>query len=208
MLLVQALESSKDIAFSNLPERTPTFYGREAELLQIRETLDPSRPGRKSLLLIGIGGSGKTQLALQHIELERGRYSAIVWIDAPTADHANRSFIETAAKMSTDWPRDLPLPHHGRNTDSLLYVASRLRSTRHRNWLLVIDSADDISQDDLARYFPSCDYGSVLVTSTKRRVCRGFRPASTISVDGLDAPNSLAMLRDLSGRQAIDDEGE
>ncbi|RYP90787.1 hypothetical protein DL770_003120 [Monosporascus sp. CRB-9-2] len=184
--------TSMAIVCSSLPERTATFYGRREELLQIRQGLDPSRPGRKSVLLTGIGGSGKTQLALQHIDQEKNHYSIVVWVNASTREHANRSLAETTAKMATSWPRDLPLFYSGSDTDNLLRVTSRLRTTRHRNWLLVIDSADDPNLDELAKYIPDCAHGSVLVTSTRTRGCRGFRPDNPIHVGGLDTLNSAA----------------
>src|SRR4051794_37601302 len=88
---------------SRLPEGTDSFYGREEELLQIRQALDPSQPGQKIVLLYGIGGAGKTQLALRHIHQEQGRYSAIVWVDAFTRDHSASSLDEAAATISSIW---------------------------------------------------------------------------------------------------------
>lgn len=125
---------------SALPISTNTFYGREHELCEIREALDPSQPGRKSLLLLGIGGTGKTQLALRHIQQDGQRYSAILWINASTVEHAKWSFSDAAATISSSWPRELPVPHAAKDTDSTLKVISRLRSTRFTNWLIVIDS--------------------------------------------------------------------
>lgn len=181
------------VVFSGLPESTSFFVGRKAELRDMRQALDPSLPGRKSLLLQGIGGSGKTQLALRHIKEEGRRYSAVIWVNASTAEYAAHDFQEAAAEISKSWPRDMPVPQSP-ELDALSRVKARLRSTAHRNWLLVIDSAEDGDQNDLARYLPECSHGSVLVTSTKPRSFKGFRSKSTIHVEGLDHENACSLL--------------
>lgn len=192
---------------SDIPEKTSRFYGREEELLQIRKSLDPSRPGRKAVFLFGIGGSGKTQLALQHIEQEKSQYSAVVWVNASSREHTDWSFSKAATTIATGWPRDLPLFHGGRGFDNVLYVTSRLRTTCHRKWLLVIDSADGPDYN-LVNYIPACEFGSVLVTSTESRIFGGFKPDVSIHVDGLDKKNSLALLRDISQREDANEQGK
>ncbi|KAF9878483.1 hypothetical protein CkaCkLH20_03975 [Colletotrichum karsti] len=182
------------LVYPGLPESTATFFGRSRELSQLQTALDPLRPSRKNALLFAVGGSGKTQLALRHIHEERGRYSAIIWINASTKASAEESIEEVAAAMRSSWPRDTPMLPAERDANSLVQVKSRLRCTRHRNWLLVIDSADDPERNDLAKYIPRCDFGSVLVTSTRRRACIGFRPESPIHLDGLDFGSSHKLL--------------
>ena len=173
---------------------THTFYGRKNELCKIREALDPSRHGRKSLLLRGMGGSGKTQLALQHIQQDGHRYSAILWVNASSTEHARMSFSEAATTISSSWPRELPVAFAGPNTDNVLKVTARLRSTRYTNWLIVIDSIDDPEEGQLSKYVPSGEYGSVLVTSTRHLVCNGFRPGNPLAVDGLDPQSSRDLI--------------
>ena len=192
---------------SRLPETTDNFYGREAELLQTRQALDPSRLGQKAALLYGIGGSGKTQLALRHIYRYRDRHSAIVWVDASTRDHATSSLDEAAATMSSSWPRDTPSVHSGRDIKSLLRVTSRLRSTRYTNWLLVIDNADGLGEGALAEYIPACGFGSILFTSTRDLAWSGFKQDDRISVGGLDHESSYAVLAGVTQRAGTIDEG-
>ena len=172
---------------------THTFYGRKNELCEIRKALDPSQHGRKILLLRGIGGSGKTQLALQHIQQDGHRYSAILWVNASTTEHARMSFSEAATMILSSWPRELPVPFAGSDTDNVLRVVARLRSTRYTNWLMVIDSIDD-SDGQLSKYVPSGEYGSVLVTSTRQVACNGFRPDKPLVVEGLDPQSSRALI--------------
>ncbi|RYP72628.1 hypothetical protein DL771_004123 [Monosporascus sp. 5C6A] len=142
-------------------------------------------------------GSGKTQLALRHIEEEGHRYSVIVWINASTKEHASQSLSEAAAEMAAQWPKDLPWTHNRPDASDALKVTSRLRSTIHSKWLLVIDSADDTKINE---YIPDCNHGSVMVTSITVRACHGFSPGpgGRIDVGGLDLTNSRSLLLKLA----------
>ena len=56
-----AKETSAGRENSNLPEPLTSFIGRERELVEIKRLL----PGKRLLTLVGVGGIGKTRLALQ-----------------------------------------------------------------------------------------------------------------------------------------------
>ncbi|GJC99964.1 ankyrin repeat domain-containing protein 52 [Colletotrichum higginsianum] len=181
-----------------MPMATESFYGRDAELREMKASLDPSKPGRKSLLIYGMGGSGKTQLTLRHIRQEESRYSSVIWINGSTKEHAQRSFAEAAGYITSSWPRDLPTPYAG--SDDLLLVSARLRSTLLTNWLLVIDSADNPEQGQLSSFIPTCPHGSVLITSTRLLKSNGFQPDRPMSMHGLDPQSSQDLLVEMSGR--------
>ncbi|WQF85275.1 Putative tetratricopeptide-like helical domain superfamily [Colletotrichum destructivum] len=189
---------------STMPMATESFYGRNAELREMQTALDPSKPGRKSLLIYGMGGSGKTQLTLRHIQQEGTRYSAVIWINGSTQEHAQRSFAEAAGFISSSWPRDLPIPYAG--SDDLLMVSARLRLTLLTNWLLVIDSADNPEQGQLSSFIPTCPHGSVLITSTRLLKLHGFKPDRPMSMNGLDPQSSQDLLVEMSGRDEDDND--
>jgi hypothetical protein len=46
--------------------------------------------------------------------------------------------------------------------------------TLYRNWLLIIDSADNMHEQDFTQYIQICQYGSILVTSTRREAAEVF----------------------------------
>lgn len=69
---------------SNLPEPLTSFIGRERELVEIKRLL----PGARLLTLVGVGGIGKTRLALQAAAEVIAAYRDGVWLVdlAPLAD--------------------------------------------------------------------------------------------------------------------------
>ncbi len=61
---------------SNLPEPLTSFIGRERELVEIKRLL----PGKRLLTLVGVGGIGKTRLALQAAAEVMDAYRDGVWL--------------------------------------------------------------------------------------------------------------------------------
>lgn len=77
------------------------FYGRETAIQAVREALDP-RPGKttpRSLALHGMGGVGKTQIALQYANSRRDSFDAILWISADNTIRMAQSFLEIARRL-------------------------------------------------------------------------------------------------------------
>ena len=61
---------------SNLPEPLTSFVGRERELVEMKRLL----PGKRLLTLVGVGGIGKTRLALQVAAEVEDAYRDGVWL--------------------------------------------------------------------------------------------------------------------------------
>jgi predicted ATPase/DNA-binding winged helix-turn-helix (wHTH) protein len=61
---------------SNLPEPLTSFIGRERELVEIKRLL----PGKRLVTLVGVGGIGKTRLALQVAAEAADAYRDGVWL--------------------------------------------------------------------------------------------------------------------------------
>ncbi|KAI0412863.1 hypothetical protein F5X98DRAFT_304553 [Xylaria grammica] len=183
-------------AISDLPVSTPTFFGRNAEMEEISTTLDPKKAGMKGIILYGIGGAGKTQLILRYIQQTKDKYDAIFWIDSQTQDQILNSFTDADALISNSWrSKDLPTPSTGNNVR--LRVLSRLRSTLYRNWLLVLDSADDPGNINYLEIVPQkCQHGSIIISSTMIDIVDIFQPYefSSIEIDVLDPESSTELL--------------
>src|SRR5579859_7800613 len=137
----------------NLPVPLTSFIGREHELPEVAGRLSRSR----LLTLTGIGGCGKTRLALEVARGELEHYPDGVWLVelAPIADPNLVPQLVAAAVGVREGS--------GQTITSALTIALRNRHT-----LVVIDNCEHLLQacallvDDLLRY---CAYLQVLATS-------------------------------------------
>lgn len=79
----------------------PRFRGRECDLKDVREALEPDeKPTRlKSFALFGMGGVGKTQLALRYALESKKIFDIIIWIAADTSMSIDQSFREAAVGL-------------------------------------------------------------------------------------------------------------
>ena len=136
-----------------LPAQRTSFIGRAREVEDLAARLE----GARLLTLTGVGGSGKTRLALRVAETVRERYPTGVWfVDlAPLAD---------ATRVGDAMVRALELaPEPGRDpADS---VAAAIGDGRA---LLLVDNAEHVLQqcaDLVERLLDACPALAVLVTS-------------------------------------------
>lgn len=175
-------ESGKCAVLCELPISSPDFFGRSPEMGVLRDHLDFTSPERKGIVLWGLGGFGKTRLALQYIELYRKEFSALLWIDASTLDAAKDSFSQAASEISR--LSTGPLPHVG-TRDNIDFVKSWLAKENNKSFLLVIDSVDDLDEIDCRKFIPSSNHGRIIVTSTQFRTAAAlrFRGVEITSID-------------------------
>lgn len=136
--------------------RNERFFGRQSILDQMRRHLLLSKPqNQRKFALSGLGGTGKTQIALEYTYRHLDDYKVVIWILADSQEKIVQGFEETANLLG--------MP---RGTQSALQVKSfvlqRLSAT-NESYLLCFDNADDLS---LVRdCFPRDNIGTVLLTS-------------------------------------------
>lgn len=128
----------------------------------------------KVAVLVGIGGSGKTQLALDFCmqPATKTMFEAIFWMDATSPDTLNRSFDTTAAELAKQSKETIG------NGVSFAFMKEKLQS-RRGNWLLVFDNLNDLSAFttptnpapvNLRSYLPRGGNGAVVII-TRDRLC-------------------------------------
>ncbi|KAI1425307.1 hypothetical protein F5Y12DRAFT_747918 [Xylaria sp. FL1777] len=161
------------------------FIGRQSELDIIDRHLlpipadnpfHPQTPGLsaghgeeqlRSFAICGLGGIGKTELAVQYAHSRRERFEAIFWLSADDAKILASNFAQIAQKLDLeDDSSDLAA-----SRDLVMGWLSRpLRKSSEPdepqnivNWLIIFDNVDNL--DVLSDYWPKFGHGSVLVTS-------------------------------------------
>jgi hypothetical protein len=114
----------------------PGFVGRTVELETLKEQLlDPN--GRRTVSLLGLGGIGKSRLALEvtyQIKL-KDAHRSIFWIQASEVSTFERDMLEIGKKLKIPGVEDA-------KADVKALVKQRLNDSEGR-WLLVLDNADD-----------------------------------------------------------------
>jgi tetratricopeptide (TPR) repeat protein len=115
------------------------------------------------VVLHGMGGCGKSQLALEYCQQSENdnSYSAIFWVDATSPAIIEQGINDLARQLSK--PGFDIVDVEG----NIHFVLSKL-STWPSSWLLVFDNFDDphsFKDKSIKQYFPRSNKGSILVTS-------------------------------------------
>ncbi|HEU5332844.1 MAG TPA: FxSxx-COOH system tetratricopeptide repeat protein [Actinocrinis sp.] len=167
----------------NVPGRNANFTGRDDDIERLRQTLTTS--GTSVLLpvaLHGLGGVGKTQVAVEYAYRFRADYDIVWWINAQQP-----TFIDTALLRLGD---RLGLRQESQQSDYFQKVVRALESgTPHGRWLLIFDNA--VKPTDLQQFLPR-GAGHVLITSRERA---WNEVATALDVDVFDRQESISHLR-------------
>ena len=145
--------------FEGVPTRNPSFTGRGDALADMLDALRPAggTSAGRPVVLYGLGGVGKTQLALEFAHRFQAEYDLIWWV---TADQPR--FIDTAMSTLAE--------HFNLRVDSPRMVDGVLnalrRSERYSRTLLIFDNADEPAQ--IKRFIPNGPRNRVLITSRNR----------------------------------------
>jgi hypothetical protein len=172
----------------NAPIRNARFTGREDDLLALRQYLQGAGQtvvlaGATAVTLQGMGGIGKTQVALEYAHRFRGAYDAVWWINADPVQ-----FIDT---QLADLGRQLDLPGRGGVAEQVEAVLAALRrGETAMRWLVVFDNAEDIER--VSSFLPSGPGVHVVITS---RNPQWSDRAQAMQVDVFQRPESVEHLR-------------
>jgi tetratricopeptide (TPR) repeat protein len=126
---------------SNLP-RPPVqvFAGRDAELAQLVQAL--STPGnaaaRSAVVVYGLGGVGKSELALQYAHAHRDRYQLIWWITAADQGQIQAGLAALGARLCPE------VALTGTTLDAARWGTGWLQA--HTGWLLILDDVEDAGE--------------------------------------------------------------
>lgn len=138
------------------------FTGRSAELERM-ETILLSKidnQDRKILVLGGVQGIGKTQLAIRYAQKYGSYYSSVFWLHAASEISLKGSLRILARRI-------LPVDRaNGLEDDRLwLYVSNWLSELDNRRWLIIFDNYDDPDLYNIENFYPSASQGSIIITS-------------------------------------------
>lgn len=159
------------------------FAGRKRLMDSIQEAMLLQRSHQTRLALYGLGGVGKTQIALQLIQWYRTNFpnESIFWIHGGSGDMLRQSLTEIAFRSNL-------LGEGGPTTLPLEAVRRFLLNEDNGRWLMIVDNADNpntflspsnesssASRDPdrlqrvaLGTYIPRCAHGRIVFTTNSK----------------------------------------
>ncbi len=166
--------------------RNPFFTGRNEILTHLYTILRSIRTATltQAQAINGLGGIGKTQIALEYAYRYRDDYQAIFWINASTRETLN---TDLAALVTT-----LGLPEqYERDQDIVLPVIKHWLAT-HAQWLLILDNVD--TPEMITDFLPAHVKGDVLIT-TRLRAWGTIAQGIEVEKMGLDESVNFLLYR-------------
>lgn len=186
------------------------FVAREEELAEMHRTLSGDG-SRRTVVLHGLGGIGKTQLTVAYAKRHKDNYSAIFWLNIKDEDSLKQSFAKVARQILREYPSASRLSSVDmkESLDEVIdAVKSWLSLPNNTRWLMIYDNYDnpklasnmDPAAVDIRKFLPESYQGSVIITTRSSQVRIGHR----IQITKLEnLRDSLEILSNASSREGL-----
>lgn len=178
--------------------RNKNFVGRETILSNLLEKIRPGADGEdcQRTAIEGLGGVGKTQIALEAVYRLSNEYPdcSIFWVPAIDATSFENAYRDIGKRLNIKGI-------NRENADVQLLVKTALSEDGSGSWLLVIDNADDVTllfgDDKLSAHLPFSRNGSILFTTRNREaaVRLDILLENTFNITEMDQDEGLKLLQ-------------
>ncbi|KAJ7348471.1 hypothetical protein DFH08DRAFT_743874 [Mycena albidolilacea] len=170
----------------NFPPASPIFQGRQNILDQMQQFFSTDSGNQKIFLLYGLGGAGKSQIALKFAEDSAFRFSDMFMVDTTTTKTIETGLknIVATKNCGTTWQ------------DALKWLVAN-----QDGWLLFFDNADDPTIN-LYKFFPKCKHGNILITSRNPGLCPHVGSHSLVS--DLEETDAVQLLLRSASKEVTD----
>jgi hypothetical protein len=190
------------------------YIGRGSEISRLQELLLSNGPDRRKVVVIhGLGGVGKTQLAIEFARKHRDSYTAIFWLEGKSQEILVRS-IASIIKRIPGAQQPTPTLKEVKGDEDVKKQAEEalawLALERNSNWLLIYDNIDqdtlwcsNVEDEDsfnVESFFPRTDKGSIIITTRLRRL-RDL--GSPLPLGVLNREDAMAVLAESAGRTLL-----
>jgi tetratricopeptide (TPR) repeat protein len=176
---------------NNIPHpHNPNFTGRVDLLEKLHQILAAGERAAftQTSAITGLGGVGKTQLALEYSYSHADDYRVVWWVRS-----------EEPATLAADYAglaSRLDLPEKGSQDQRVIVEAVRRWLEENGGWLLVFDNAHE--PEDLNGYLPLTGKGDVIITS---RNPNWGGTAKALPVDVFSRDESIDFLQSRTGQK-------
>jgi tetratricopeptide (TPR) repeat protein len=179
--------------YENIPPQTACFVPKQQEIDALLERLQQY----PCVALSGLGGIGKTQTAIAVARRLAEQYDYILWLSAEDI-----RFAGTGLRLLVD-ALNLPGVNPEQGDTYLQALRIWLRSDDSKNWLLVVDNADE--PESLREFFDSLHTprGKVLLTTrahASRLACLNLHPKAVVEAQRMTEAEAVEFLFERTGK--------
>ncbi|KOC13590.1 kinesin light chain, partial [Aspergillus flavus AF70] len=204
----EALRGAKRTSYLPL-KRNHKFIGRNAELNTLKQKLLVNKDCQR-VALSGLGGIGKTQVALQFaysVKEDCPEYS-IFWVQALSMETFELSYREIAEVLGIRQEQE-------GGEDLKILVRQRLSAKTAGKWLLVIDNADDLDllrgtyqTEGLLAFLPESDGGLTIFTTRHGAVAQYLTGSDVVEIGKMTRQETTNLLEKSLVRKYPSDNSE
>ncbi|KAI0549182.1 hypothetical protein F4679DRAFT_584757 [Xylaria curta] len=187
--------------------RNRRFTGRNNILGELKDKLFVGKECQK-LAVVGLGGVGKTQVALQlaYWAMENQSDYSIFWVPAQSDESFEKAYVEMARQFKIQVKV---------NEDVKEAVRRYLESEQAEKWLLIVDNADDTAiffgspdkPGGIGKYLPERDNGLTLFTTRSREVAVAIAGSDVIDLHEMSKEEATEFMnKTLVDKELLQDE--
>src|SRR3984893_14509063 len=179
--------------FIGVPPRIASFTGRSGELDRLDAILMQDKPAAVTQASVGraavqgMGGVGKTSLAIEYAHRFRGLYAGVCWCPAETRTGLLSALANLAVTLGATTAEEA-------DVEKAAKAGLRRLAEQRATWLLVYENVP--APDHIADLLPSAG-ARVLITS---RFSDWSELADEVPLDMLSLEEAVALLRTRTGR--------
>ncbi len=139
----------------HIPYRPNHFFTGRKEILQhLHAEFRNHQTSGGVLALSGLGGVGKTQIAIEYAYTYRQDYQAIFWLNASTHVTMSSELVAMAALLDLSEQQE---------REEVIGKAIKRWLATHTGWLLILDNVDSL--EEVVNFLPVYSAGNVLLTT-------------------------------------------
>lgn len=158
-----------------IPLENKLFTGREDKIKEISDLLY----NNKKVVLTGLSGIGKTQIAKRYLHLNKSNYDLICWIDAYNIEDINNEYYRMYCFFN------LGADKGSKDIDVIKEKVKEYILTFNKS-LIIFDNADEIDFGVLREHFPSEESDIIITTQNSTYDGSYFEEVKVKDLDPLD----------------------
>ncbi|GES64999.1 kinesin light chain [Aspergillus terreus] len=182
--------------------RNPRFTGRREEVKKLEDMIFKVH-GPQKIAIAGLGGIGKTQIALELAYRVRDRDSqySVFWVPCTSIATVEQAYMSIAQMLGV----------HGTSpSETKERLKLYLSQPSAGKWLLIFDNADEsdmwLPEPGPRESIPQSEHGRVIFTSRNEKLAVTLASPHIVQLSGLDERTAMSILNEsLVQKQLLND---